>query len=109
MSKLLIALVAAGVLNVAPAPARAQTKDSSGDVGTGKVEEKKDERAEGIRERRKRAGIMYTKDEDALYDAFANLTVPEKNRVMPWIVALALAGGVLFIALKQSFRNRYEG
>lgn len=116
MTRLLIAAAVAGLWLGWVSRAGAQTKDSAGDakdaggVGVGKQGDgKADEKGEGVRAGRKKSGIMYTKDEDDFYNAFANFTTPEKNRVMPWVVALTLAGGVLFVGLKQSFRNRFEG
>lgn len=46
---------------------------------------------------------------DGLYDAIANLSAPRRDRVMPWVVGLSLGALVMFMGLKHSFRNRYEG
>jgi hypothetical protein len=102
--------VSALVLSAQAQTKDSNTKDGSSDVGVGKTgEAKPEDKDKTISARRAESGIMRTKEQDALYDAFANLAVPEKNRVMPWIIALTMAGGVLFVGLKHSFRNRYEG
>jgi hypothetical protein len=50
-----------------------------------------------------------SKDNDAFYDAIANMDVPSRYKAIPWLVSLPLVGLVVMVGMKTSYRNRFEG
>lgn len=104
---LTMGLFAFTVMSAMPSEAAAQSGDiTSGKGETGKTEavDKRNWTADDHARFKHRS-----RDNDALYDSIANLSTPSSQKVLPWLFSLILGALVLFVGLKPSFRNRYEG